>query len=191
MSDLFMSGGGKEVKRANNYFSISQPRTVADRPGSPVAQICSNRITKGRAELRLLDRKRGPRLVDVKAMQEVPAIGDQERIHGHSRFRPGAVDRDRVRVQLQKIEQARARDLEPPRIVDDDVETRLPIPAQERVQLGRARGRLPAALREIDIEHLQALACDVDDLVDRSGLLGDRGKDRRRGARKEAAAQPG
>ena len=49
-------------------------------PGSPVAQISSKRLMSGLARVRILDHERRARLFDVEAVQEMPAVDDDERV---------------------------------------------------------------------------------------------------------------
>src|SRR6185312_6781563 len=82
--------------------------------------------------LRLIDAERGARLLEVKAMQIMPAIDDHQRIGRYLTLRTGLVDRQRVAVVTQQAQQMRASALQVARVVHDDVQSPAADLAQER-----------------------------------------------------------
>src|SRR6476659_9136721 len=106
----------------------------------------------------------------MESMQKVRVVDDDQRIGRHPRLVAGAKDRHGVTVALQKPDQARARALDVARVMNDDVQ---PAPAQLAQECAEPLGagrRIPAGLRKVLVEHTYAMACETDELVDRSGL---------------------
>ena len=105
--------------------------------------------------LRIFDDQRRTLMVGVKAVQEMPAIGNDQRIHRHARLRSGFIDRDGRGISPQQIQQARTGPFHPARVMQNEFEARGRRSPQERGNIARARRGVPPGLRKIDIEHLQ------------------------------------
>src|SRR5262249_54529830 len=122
-------------------------------------------------EVRIVGDERCARLLDMEAVQEVPAVHDDQRIGGAFRFGTGLVDRDAVAETAEEGEQAWTRRFEPARVVNDDLELRGPRGAQERRELFRAGRRVPAHLGKIVVEDSDRVLGQRDEIVERGDLL--------------------
>ena len=115
-------------------------------------------------------------------MQEVPAVGDHQRIHRAARFRPGAVDRHRVACSFCSASRRGHDCLELARVVHDDLDARAAVPrAGTSPAFARAA---PCSSPPCDrsMSNTRRRSCARSTLVDGRGLRGDVSTTASRGA---------
>ena len=109
----------------------------------------------------------------MEPVHEVLVVDEQQWIPRRARAGPRSIDRHRVRMAREQRHEARAGRFDPVRVVHDDVEACAGDPAHVRAERVAARGRIPAAPREVDVEYIDVAPRERDHVV----LRGDeRGK---------------